>query len=125
MLFRSLSILCIGGVLSAASAPSSVTFDRDIAPILQDNCQTCHRPGEAAPMSLMTYKEARPWAASISEAVTLKKMPPWFADPKYGHFANDRSLKQKDIDTLVAWAKSGAKEGNAKDLPKPAQFLEG
>ena len=125
MLVRSLSILCFGGVLSAASAPSSVTFNKDVAPILQENCQTCHRPGEAAPMSLLSYKEARPWAASISEAVTLKKMPPWFADPKFGHFSNDRSLKQKDIDTLVAWAKSGAKEGNAKDLPKPAHFLQG
>lgn len=125
MLARGLSILCFGGVLSAASAPSSVTFAKDVAPILQENCQTCHRPGEAAPMSLLTYKEARPWAASISEAVKLKKMPPWFADPKYGHFANDRSLKQKDIDTLIAWAKSGAQEGSAKDLPKPAQFLSG
>jgi len=125
MLARSLSILCFCSVLSAASVPSSVTFNKDVAPILQENCQTCHRAGEAAPMSLMTYREARPWAASISEAVNLKKMPPWFADPKYGHFANDRSLKQKDIETLTAWAKSGAKEGDPKDLPKPAQFLQG
>jgi len=125
MHFRACSILLFGGILSAASSPQSVTFSKDVAPILQDNCQTCHRPGEAAPMSLLTYQQARPWAAAISENVTLKKMPPWFADPKYGHFANDRSLKQKDIDTLVAWAKSGAKEGDPKDLPKPAAFLEG
>ena len=118
--------LLSGGVVSfAASAPQSVTFSKDVAPILQENCQGCHRAGEAAPMSLLTFKEARPWAAAISEAVTLKKMPPWFADPKYGHFANDRSLKQKDIDTLAAWAKSGAKEGNPQDLPKPVNFLAG
>ncbi len=125
MYFRTCSILFFGGILSAASSPQSVTFSKDVAPVLQDNCQTCHRPGEAAPMSLLTYQQARPWAAAISENVTLKKMPPWFADPKYGHFANDRSLKQKDIDTLVAWAKSGAKEGDPKDLPKPAAFLKG
>lgn len=117
--------LLFGGVLSAASVPSTVTFSKDVAPILQNNCQGCHRPGEPTPMSLLTYKEARPFAAAISEAVAMKKMPPWFADPKFGHFSNDRSLKQQDIDTLVAWAKTGAKEGNPKDLPKPIAFVEG
>jgi len=121
----SLAAVVFSTAVFAAPAPSPVTFSKDVAPILQENCETCHRPGEAAPMSLRTYQETRPWAAAISEAITLKKMPPWFADPKYGHFANDRSLKQKDIDTLVAWAKTGVKEGNPKDLPKPAAFING
>ena len=102
-----------------------VTFSKDVAPILAKNCQGCHRPGEAAPMSLLTYQQARPWAKAIKEAVLLKKMPPWFADPHYGKFRNDRSLAQKDIDTLVAWAESGAPEGNPKDLPKPLRFVDG
>ena len=125
MRFSLLGPVFFGGILSAASVPQTVTYSKDVAPILQNNCEGCHRPGEAAPMSFRNYKETRPWAAAISEAVTLKKMPPWFADPKYGHFANDRSLKQQDIDTLVAWAKTGSKEGNPKDLPKPVAFLDG
>ena len=125
MRYSFLGPLVFGGILSAASAPQAITYSKDVAPILQNNCESCHRPGEAAPMSFLSYKQTRPWAAAISEAVTLKKMPPWFADPKYGHFSNDRSLKQSDIDTLVAWAKNGAKEGDPKDLPKPVAFLEG
>ena len=115
--------LTLGGVATLAAAPP--TFDRDVMPILQDNCQTCHRPGEIAPMPLMTYKEVRPFAAAIKEAVALRKMPPWFADSRYGHFENDRSLSQKDIQTIVAWVKNGAPEGDAKDLPPPREFLEG
>ncbi len=125
-MYRSSLVLAVfSGALAAVPVPDSVTFSKDVAPILQENCETCHRLGEAAPMSFRTYREARPWAAAISEAVTLKKMPPWFADPRYGHFSNDRSLKQKDVDTLVAWAKTGAKEGNPQDLPKPAAFIAG
>ena len=112
-------------VASAATNPSLVTFTKDVAPVLQKNCQSCHRPGEAAPMSLLTYQQARPWAKAMKEAVLLKKMPPWFADPHYGKFSNDRSLSQKEIDTLVAWADLGAPEGDPKDLPKPATFVEG
>lgn len=122
---RSLVVLCFSGVALAAQPPKSVSFSKDVAPVLQEHCQTCHRPGEAAPMSLLTFKEARPWAAAMKEAVAAKKMPPWFADPKYGHFANDRSMPQKDIDTLVAWADTGAKEGNPHDMPKPLQFVTG
>jgi hypothetical protein len=125
MHYRSVVLLCFSGVLCAAQPPKSVSFSKDVAPILQRNCQTCHRAGEATPMSLMTFKEARPWAAAMKEAVLTKKMPPWFADPQYGHFANDRSLPQKDIDTLVAWADTGAKEGNPQDLPKPVEFVTG
>lgn len=110
---------------TAATNPSAVTFTKDVAPVLQKNCQTCHRPGEAAPFSLLTYEQARPWAKAMKEAVLLKKMPPWFADPHFGKFSNDRSLSQKDIDTLVSWADAGAPEGDPKDMPPPANFVEG
>src|SRR3954467_8585700 len=96
----------------AAPVPTNVTFNKDVLPILQKNCQTCHRPGEIAPMSLLTYKDARPWAKAIKNAVVSRQMPPWFADPNYGHFANDRTLKDETIKTLVAWADGGALEGN-------------
>ncbi|HZS08049.1 MAG TPA: thiol-disulfide isomerase [Blastocatellia bacterium] len=108
----------------AATRPetSKITFTKDVAKILHANCATCHRPGEMAPMPLLTYKEVRPWAKSIREAVTTRAMPPWFADPHYGEFANDRRLTQAEIDTIVAWVDGGAKEGEAKDLPPPPVF---
>src|SRR5713226_727512 len=112
-------------IAAAATDSAQVTFTKDVAPILQRNCQGCHRPGEAAPMSFLTYQEARPWAKAMREAVLLKRMPPWFADPHYGKFSNNRSLPQAEIDTLVAWADSGAREGDPKDLPPPRQFVEG
>lgn len=121
-------VLAALGVAAAALASdqsSPVTFTKDVLPILQKNCQSCHRPGQAAPMSLLSYKEARPWAKAIKTAVTMKKMPPWFADPNYGHFVNDRSMKQSDIDTLVKWADSGASEGDAKDAPAAIQWPTG
>jgi hypothetical protein len=107
------------------AATSSVTFSKDVLPILQSRCQECHRPGEVAPMSLLTYQETRPWAKSIRQAVVTKKMPPWFADPHYGKFANDRSLTQSEIDTLVAWVDAGAPEGNPQDAPAPRKWVEG
>src|SRR6516225_12298614 len=116
-------VCCISVVASGATG--SVTFSKDVAPILQKNCQGCHRPGEAAPMSLRTYQEARPWAKAMKQAVLAKKMPPWFADAQYGHFRNDRSLPQKDIDTLVSWVDAGAPEGDPKDLPQPLAFVDG
>ena len=74
------------------SAAGAVTFNKHVLPILQKNCQTCHRPGEIAPMSFLTYADARPWAKAIKAAVVKRQMPPWFADPAYGHFANDKRL---------------------------------
>jgi hypothetical protein len=117
-------LICCFSVV-ASGATGSVTFSKDVAPILQKNCQGCHRPGEAAPMSLRTYQEARPWARAMKQAVLAKKMPPWFADAQYGHFRNDRSLPQKDIDTLVSWVDAGAPEGDPKDLPQPLAFVDG
>src|SRR5579862_9583026 len=101
--------MMLAAALTGNAAP---TFYKDVLPILQRNCQSCHRAGEAAPMALITYQDARPYAKSIREAVLTKKMPPWFADAAYGHFSNDRTLAKSDVDTLVAWADSGAAEGN-------------
>src|SRR5499426_2205187 len=106
--------LALATAVQATDQSSPVTFAKDVLPILQKNCQTCHRPGQIAPMSLISYKETRPWAKAIKTAVMMKKMPPWFADPKYGHYTNDRSLKQSDIDTIVKWVDSGAAEGDPK-----------
>jgi hypothetical protein len=120
-------LLCLSvfSVALASAATTQVTFYKDVLPVLQKNCQTCHRPGEAAPMSLITYDESRPWAKSIKQAVATKKMPPWFADAHYGKFSNDRSMSQADIDVLTSWADTGATAGNAKDAPKPIDWVEG
>lgn len=101
---------------------ANVTFSKDVAAIFYKHCADCHRPNDMAPMSLLTYKDARAWARSIKEKVVTRQMPPWHADPNYGHFSNDRKLSQQDIDTIVAWVDQGAKEGNAKDLPPQPSF---
>jgi hypothetical protein len=111
--------------MAAPNTGTPVTFNKDVLPILQKNCQTCHRPGEIAPMSFLSYNEARPWAKAMKVAVATKKMPPWFADPQYGHFANDRTLSAADTNTLAAWADNGAPEGDAKDKPAAVTFPEG
>ena len=102
-----------------------MTYSKDVAAIRQRRCQGCHRPGEVGPMPLLTYSQARPWAKAIKEAVLTKKMPPWFADPNYGHFRNDPSMTQKEMETLVAWVDKGAPEGNAADAPEPRHFESG
>ncbi|MCU1241832.1 MAG: hypothetical protein JWO71_2558 [Candidatus Acidoferrum typicum] len=112
-------------VLGQMGSMSAPTFTKDAAPILQKKCQTCHRAGEAAPFPLLTYEEVRPWVSSIKLVVQQKIMPPWFADPAYGHFSNDRALTAKEISTLVAWVNAGAPEGDPKDAPAPANFVEG
>jgi hypothetical protein len=112
---------------TAANKPGAnqVTFSKDVAPILYKSCAECHRPGEIAPMSLLTYQEVRPWAKSIRERVVQRSMPPWSADPKYGHWANDPRLSQKEIDTITAWVDTGAPQGDAKDLPQIPKFTDG
>src|SRR5687768_13136254 len=109
----------------AQQSSTAVTFHKDVLPILQKNCQTCHRPGEIAPMSFLSFSETRPYAKAIKAAVIERKMPPWFADPAYGHFANDRTLTDAEIRTLVAWADNGTAEGNPKDAPAPRVFHKG
>jgi mono/diheme cytochrome c family protein len=126
--------LVVGGIAAAASFSDTtddtgVTFTRDVLPILQENCQACHRPGGdnytgmVAPMSLMTYEEVRPWAKSIARNVQSKYMPPWFAAPQHhGVFANERTLIDDEIDTLVRWAKTGARLGDPGDAPATRAF---
>ena len=109
----------------AFAAPAQTTFYKDVLPVLENNCQGCHRPGEPGPMSFMTYDSTRPWAKSIKQAVAGKIMPPWFADPAHGKFSNDRSLADADIKTLVSWVDGGAVAGDPKDAPKPIAFTDG
>ena len=96
---------------------SQPTFYKDIVPILQDKCQRCHRSGEAAPMPLVTYQETKPWATKIADVVEMKMMPPWFADPRFGRFANDPSLTAEQIATIGAWARAGDPAGDPHDTP--------
>src|SRR5690349_15940293 len=98
---KPMRILPIGlALLCAVSAVAAPTFSKDVAPILYQKCVSCHHPGEIAPMSLLDYKSARPWAKAIRDAVATRKMPPWFADPKYGHFSNDPRLSDREIETV-------------------------
>jgi hypothetical protein len=115
------------GASSHASGekPAALTFNKDVAPIFYKNCVGCHRQGEIAPMSLVTYKEIRPWARAIREKVITRAMPPWHADAAVGHWANDRRMSQKEIDTIVAWVDAGAKEGRAENLPPVPKFSSG
>ena len=114
----------IGRVAKLAST-GSVTFSKHIAPILQKNCQDCHRPGQIGPMRLMNYKDAVGWAETIREVVEEGRMPPWYADPKHGKFRNDRRLPDEEKKTLLTWLDSGMPEGDRKDLPPPRQYPEG
>jgi mono/diheme cytochrome c family protein len=121
-----LTVLFLSASRLAAQAPQvTPTYTKDVAPILQKHCQTCHRPGEAGPFSMLTYEDTKPWAATMKLVVQQKVMPPWFADPNYGHFANERSLSPEEIRTLVAWANTGAQKGDPKDMPPPVKFEEG
>jgi hypothetical protein len=104
---------------------AEVTFHKDVEPILQRSCQECHRPGEIAPMSLLTYQQVRPYARAIKADALQKKMPPWPADPHFAKFSNDRSLTPAEIEILSAWADTGAAEGDKSDAPKPRTWVEG
>src|SRR5438309_4828354 len=101
------------------------TFSKDVAPIFYSKCVTCHRAGEVAPMSLMTYKDARPWARAIRDKVVAREMPPWHADPAHGAFRNDHSLTQAQIDTIVKWADGGARQGDPSQMPAPPALASG
>jgi hypothetical protein len=109
----------------ATSAPKA-TFSKDIAPILQRSCQSCHHAGSIAPMSLMTYSETRPWARSIRERVVNREMPPWYVDRTVGihKFKDDPSLSDTDVAKVANWVANGAPEGDPKDLPQPLTFSD-
>ena len=122
--------------MAAAAAPgyaqheAAVTYYEDVLPIMQANCQTCHRPsgynisGLVAPMSFMDYGETRPWARSIARKVESREMPPWFASAPKGVFENERGLTEAEIDTIVRWVDAGAPAGDAADAPPAAQWAE-
>jgi len=111
---------------SVSAAPATApTFNKDILPILQKNCQECHRPGAIAPMSFVNFNETRPYARAIAKAVVNRTMPPWFADPTVGHFENARYLSASDITAFTEWAEKGSLEGDAKDRPAPVVFNDG
>jgi hypothetical protein len=119
---RTILLLSVG--LTAAYAQGQVTFTKDVAPILQEKCQSCHRPDTFAPMSLLSYEEARPWAKSIRQKVVAREMPPWYIDKTVGirHFKNDVSLTDQEIATIAKWVDSGAPKGDPKDMPPPRKF---
>ncbi len=112
-------------LMPAPAIAAEVTFSRDVAPILNQHCVRCHRPGEIGPMSLAAYREARPWARSIQRAVTSRSMPPWFAERSVGEWANDPSLSEEEISTIVAWVDGGARAGDPASMPEPPGFTEG
>lgn len=135
MRLKDFAIIVVAGVCSviagaraeqaAAPGAGAPTFSHDVAPILYKNCTGCHRPGEIAPMSLLTYQEARPWAKAIATQVSKGTMPPWHADPAHGEFLNDRRLSDADKNTLIAWVTAGAPEGNPADLPPAPRYTAG
>jgi mono/diheme cytochrome c family protein len=104
---------------------SNVTFTKDVAPIVQQHCQSCHRPGEGTPFSMLSYEEARPWAIAMKRMVVTRAMPPWFEDGHTEKFENNRSLTQAQIDTIAAWVDAGAPKGDPKDMPPALDFVKG
>jgi hypothetical protein len=120
------AIAALGVATRAADAPEKqVTFAKDVAPIFQAKCQECHQPNSIAPMSLITYQEARPWARSIKERVSTRQMPPWHIDRSVGvqHFKNDMSLTDAQVSTIVRWVDGGAAQGDPKDMPPPKPLV--
>ena len=120
-----LGLLAAALPAGAADTASAPTFSKDVLPILQKNCQSCHRPGEIGPMPLLTYDQARPYTRAIKRATESKKMPPWFADSSVQHYSNDMSLAAAEVATLGAWADGGALEGNPAEAPPARQFADG
>lgn len=122
-------VLLLGSVLITpaldAEPPAKPTYSKDIAPIFRSRCESCHRPGEVAPMSLVTYDGVRPWLRSIRNEVRSRSMPPWHADPKHGSFVNDPSLSEQELATILEWIEAGAPEGDPSDLPPPGEWVEG
>ena len=125
LLAAALLAVLTGAQIEAQPVTTAPTFAKDVAPILYKQCVTCHRPGEAAPMSLLTYEQARPYARAIANAVANRTMPPWHADAPAGTFHNERLMSDAERQTLSAWSATGALQGDAKDLPPAPAFVEG
>jgi peroxiredoxin len=113
---------CFIGRVTRLATRGVVTFSRDVVPVLQKRCQSCHRPGQVAPFSLMTYKETAGWADTIREVIEQGRMPPWHADRRHGQFANDPSLSEAEKKTLLDWITGGCPQGDLAELPPPARF---
>ncbi|MER3417161.1 MAG: peroxiredoxin [Gemmataceae bacterium] len=113
---------CFIGRSKPELVAGSVTYTREVSRIIQKHCQECHRPGHIGPFSLLTYEKTRAWAETIREVVAERRMPPWHADPRYGKFANDRSMPEQDRATLLAWIDQGCPKGDERDLPPPREF---
>lgn len=116
---------CFIGRVRKTDSATTVTFSNQVVRILNKNCVACHRTGEIAPFTMSSYEEVSGWADTIAEVVRQQRMPPWHADPKFGHFSNDRSLSIEDKEILYRWAKAGAPEGDKADLPEPPKFVDG
>jgi hypothetical protein len=122
---KALVLSLVSAAAIFAGTPGDVSFYRDVLPVLQQHCQSCHRPGEVGPMAFGAYDQTRPWAKAIKQAVLTKKMPPWNAEAAPGQFQNDPSLTPQEIGKLVAWADAGAPAGDPKDAPPPLKFADG
>jgi mono/diheme cytochrome c family protein len=120
-----LAVALAAGVSGGSSSSAQPTFYRDVLPILQQHCQSCHRPGEIAPMPLVTYQQTKIWARQIAEDARSRHMPPWFADPCCGRFSYDPSLTENQIATLSRWVEAKAPEGAAHDAPPSPRWTEG
>ena len=116
---------CFIGRVHRAVSDSTVTFSKHIAPILNQHCVACHRTGQVAPFALTSYDEAAGWAETIAEVVAGGRMPPWFANPEYGHFLNDARLSDSDKNLIATWVNNGCPQGNKADLPAAAEIRRG
>ena len=116
------SIGCLIGRVRPVQENAEVTYSKDIAPIFQDRCVECHRPGQIGPFALQSYEDAVGWSEMIEEVIRDGRMPPWHPDPKFGHFSNDISLSQEEKDLIYRWVAAGAPEGDPKDLPAPKEY---
>src|ERR1700731_4182262 len=106
--------IAVAGQENPSVAKPEITYNKDVAPLLEKHCVACHRPNDIAPMSLMTYGEVLPFAGMIRESVVQRKMPPWHADPAFGEFTNDARLSDAEIAAIIAWVKNGTKRGEAQ-----------
>src|SRR5438105_431602 len=125
---RSLPLLACTTLMTLVfvnGATPAPTFHKDVEPIFENRCQSCHRPGEAAPMTFMNYQQVRPWAKAIRSALLTGRMPPWQADPHHGKFTNDLSLAHGEKETILAWINAGVPEGNPAEAPKARVWVDG
>src|SRR5437773_318086 len=126
MKFPLIALGFVGAAIAVnAAGPAAPTFAKDVLPILQKSCQDCHRPGQMAPFSLLTYEDARPWARSIKDKVVSRYMPPWHLDRTIGEYSPDPSLSDDEVAIIAKWVDTGAPKGDPKDAPPPRVFPAG